>query len=134
MTSAVMAAMTERKVRYWKTRRKPQSGWSSCSHSARLSSMGTSGEGGNDLFHLHESRTFDQDGRHGGRGIGLGQGRDDVGCAVEMTGLDGRTARGGGLTGQHGARRMGAQAAGRPDVFDAALGRAGAPLLVEGRP
>ena len=37
--SAVMAAITARKVRYWNTRRNPNSGPRLCSHCARLSNM-----------------------------------------------------------------------------------------------
>src|SRR6478672_9577855 len=39
MSSEVIAAITARKVMYWTTRRKPNSGPSVCSHVARLSSM-----------------------------------------------------------------------------------------------
>src|SRR5690606_13830379 len=63
MTSAVMAAITARKVRYWKTRRKPQSGFWACNHMARLSSMGASFKCSDHLFHLHEAGSFDQHGR-----------------------------------------------------------------------
>ena len=40
INSAVIAAITARKVMYWKTRKKPHSGDKLCNHWARLSSMG----------------------------------------------------------------------------------------------
>src|SRR5574343_1239164 len=110
ISRAVTAAIVARKVRYWKTRRKPHSGLRPCSHMAKLSSMGTSGQGGDNLFHLHESRTFDQHRAHHRGLVWRGQGGDDVGTTAEMTG---RRAI--------GLRRVGAQLSGRPDVFDAAL-------------
>src|SRR5258707_2846561 len=109
-----MAAITERKVRYWKTRKKPHSGFMSCSHSARLSSMLTSGQLGDDGFHLHESGSFDQDGSGLGRairGVVLGvvvQGRDDLGGRFEMTRLR-----------PEGLRGVAAQGARRPQPLDA---------------
>ena len=39
MTSDVIAAITARKVMYWNTRMKPNSGECACSHCDRLSSM-----------------------------------------------------------------------------------------------
>jgi hypothetical protein len=39
MSSAVMAAITARKVRYWNTRKKPNSGDRPCSHCDSISSM-----------------------------------------------------------------------------------------------
>ena len=64
ISSAVIAAITARKVRYWNTRRKPSSGDSVCSHWLRLSSMARSAalalQRGDDLFHLHEARALDQ--------------------------------------------------------------------------
>ncbi len=39
ISRAVVAAISARKVRYWKTRRKPNSGDSDCNHWARLISM-----------------------------------------------------------------------------------------------
>src|SRR5450631_3873301 len=68
MTSEVIAAITARKVMYWKTRMKPNSGDDACSHCARLSSMRASnrlaGERGDDALHGHEARALDQ---HRGR-------------------------------------------------------------------
>ena len=64
-----------RNVRYWNTRRKPNSGESVCSHWARLSSMVTpahpgwpacllscaaAGDGLHHALHLHEARALDQ--------------------------------------------------------------------------
>ena len=80
MITAVMAAITARKVRYWKTRRKPRLGSRLCSHMARLSSMCTPLKRGHDDFHLHESRTFDEHGGHLGRSaLNIRQGRDHLG-------------------------------------------------------
>src|SRR6185369_14387621 len=67
ISSAVMAAITARKVMYWNTRRKPNSGDWDCSHWARLSSMAglrlplcLGHDGLDHAFHLHEPRSFDQ--------------------------------------------------------------------------
>src|SRR5206468_1996090 len=69
-SSEVSAAITARKVRYWNTRKKPNSGDSVCNQLARLSSIGwplvcrvvvrrvATRQRGDDLFHLHEARTF----------------------------------------------------------------------------
>src|SRR5256714_14562120 len=71
ISSAVIAAITARKVMYWKTRKKPNSGDSVCSQLARLSSMRASRgqQGGHHLLHLHEARALDDD-RCGGRCVG----------------------------------------------------------------
>src|SRR3954447_2250919 len=64
MTSDAIAAMTARKVMYWKTRMKPNSGEYACSHCERLSSMGVSrglaDERRDDALHAHEPRSLDQ--------------------------------------------------------------------------
>ena len=76
ISSAVSAAITARKVRYWKTRRKPNSGESVCSHWARLSSMrcgslscccsARSSDRLDHALHLHEARALDQHAGGGG--------------------------------------------------------------------
>src|SRR5918911_3718478 len=63
ISSAVIAAITARKVMYWKTRKKPNSGDSVCNHCARLSSIARSlrlHQRGHDLLHLHEARALDE--------------------------------------------------------------------------
>src|SRR5688500_16710199 len=74
ISKAVMAAITARKVMYWKTRRNPNSGPRDCSQLARLSSIrrssllllsaGAGQDGLDDAFHLHEAGTLDH---HAGR-------------------------------------------------------------------
>src|SRR4051812_7545132 len=70
--SDVIAAITARKVMYWNTRRKPNSGETDCSHCARLSSMGRSfllflSRLAEDRFdhalHLHEARALHEHAR-----------------------------------------------------------------------
>src|SRR5689334_17696645 len=72
ITSAVIDAITARKVMYWTTRRKPNSGPSVCNQLARLSSMGCSQDGLDHPFHLHEARSFHQ---HAGGARQLGEHR-----------------------------------------------------------
>src|SRR5437762_13305773 len=65
ISSAVSAAITARKVMYWKTRKKPNSGDWVCSHWARLNSMGRAlgirrHQRGHHLFHLHEARRSEE--------------------------------------------------------------------------
>src|SRR5437868_8552524 len=72
ISSAVIAAITARKVMYWKTRRKPNSGLSDCSHVVRLSSMRFSflflfralHDGLDHAFHLHEARALHEHAAH----------------------------------------------------------------------
>src|SRR4051812_15822780 len=67
MTSDVIAAMTARKVMYWNTRMKPNSGEYACSHCDRLSSMHIprrlARKRSDDPLHSHEARALDE---HGG--------------------------------------------------------------------
>src|SRR5436305_7795583 len=117
--SAVSAAITARKVMYWKTRKKPNSGDRPCSHWARLSSMAAfRRERGHHLLHLHEPRALDDD---RGGGWRRAERRDERGHVVEVA-----------RTGEGGAG-VGAEAARGPQVLDAALGRIRAHLLVKGR-
>src|SRR5664279_4228370 len=112
MTSEVIAAMTARKVMYWKTRMKPNSGEYACSHWARLSSMAPpiSGEA---RPHAHEARALDEH-RRGARPIvERGDQRLD---AVERARACERRRR---------ARALGARG---PERLDAALGRVSADL------
>src|SRR5690349_4454653 len=84
ISSAVSAAITARKVMYWNTRKKANSGESVCSHWARLSSMRRSGlrqQRCDDLFHLHETRALDEH-RHALRR--LRKRRDETGDVVEV--------------------------------------------------
>src|SRR2546423_8567401 len=85
MSSAVIAAITARKVMYWKTRKKPNSGDRVCSQLARLSSMRVSrgGECRHHLLHLHETRALGDD---RGRGRRVAERRDEPGDAVERAG------------------------------------------------
>src|SRR4051794_11878709 len=70
INSDVIAAITARKVMYWKTRRKPNSGLCDCSQLARLSSIWISPllfflctlrDRLDHPLHLHEARALDED-------------------------------------------------------------------------
>src|SRR2546425_4540605 len=116
ISSAVIAAITARKVMYWKTRRKPKcSGSTLCSHNPRLCSMQCL----HHLFHLHEARSLDECRLEGRR---LGQRGDERGGAVEMA-----------RAGAEGRGGLGALRAGGPQRRDAARLRVFAHFLVEGR-
>src|SRR5829696_1405864 len=84
ISSAVSAAITARKVMYWNTRKKANSGESVCSHWARLSSMRRSRlrqQRRDDLFHLHEARALHE---HRAAGRGLRERGDQARDIVEM--------------------------------------------------
>src|SRR5215212_10268272 len=92
INSAVIAAITARKVMYWNTRKKANSGESVCSHWARLSSMRRSRlreQRRDDLFHPHEARALDE---HRGARRRLRERGDEAGNVVVVA----RTGEGGG--------------------------------------
>src|SRR3954465_8535697 len=64
ISSAVIAAITARKVMYWNTRRNPNSGLIVCSHVVRLSSMRFSHDRLDHALHLHEARALHQHAAH----------------------------------------------------------------------
>src|SRR3569832_793584 len=65
ISSAVIAAITARNVRYWNTLRKPKSGLIDCNQLVRLSSMRFSlaQDRFDHAFHLHEARPLHQHAR-----------------------------------------------------------------------
>src|SRR5438067_693844 len=119
ISSDVMAAITARKVMYWNTRKKPNSGDTVCSQLARLSSMRASAgreQRGHHLLHLHEARSLDDD--RGGRRCHRERGDQglhivEMACAVK------------------GGAGVRAERARGPQLVDAALLRIGAHLAMK---